>query len=142
MYLLIIVKTMNHGILASVGFSLSVLSYPSVMISMPTISELHVQQHTLALYYLSCDRSDEANLDWLVQIGNGDKLVTSARFRCRDCGEIVEKQVRSIRSRLEVRIRSTCISDMPKNSLKSQCRLDCIKSRDFILVYRERCQRN
>ncbi len=61
------------------------------MISMPIISELHVQQHTLALYCLSCYRSDEANLDWLVQIGKGDKLVTSARFRCR---EIVEKQVR------------------------------------------------
>jgi len=35
-----------------------------------------------------------ANLDWLINIGKGDKPVTEARFRCKDCGEIVEKQVR------------------------------------------------
>ena len=59
-----------------------------------TISDLHVYQYTLALYCLSCDRWGEANLDWLIQIGQGDKPVTESRFRCRDCGEIVEKQVR------------------------------------------------
>ncbi len=63
------------------------------MISMGTIEELHSQNHTLALYRLSCDRWGEANLDWLIQIGKGKKPVTEARFRCRDCGEIVEKQV-------------------------------------------------
>ncbi len=36
----------------------------------------------------------KANLYWLIQIRKGEKLVTEARFRCRDCGEIVEKQVR------------------------------------------------
>jgi len=59
-----------------------------------TFSDLHAQSHTLALYCLSCDRWGEANLDRLIQIGKGDKPVTKARFRCRDCGEIVEKQVR------------------------------------------------
>ncbi len=59
-----------------------------------TISDLHVYQYTLGLYCLSCDRWGEANLDWLIQIGQGDKPVTESRFRCRDCGEIVEKQVR------------------------------------------------
>ena len=68
--------------------------YALPMISMRTIEELHDQNHTLALYCLSCDRWGEANLDWLIQIGNGNKPVTEARFRCRDCGEIVEKQVR------------------------------------------------
>ncbi len=64
------------------------------MISMKTIEELHSQNHILALYCLSCDRWGEANLDRLIQNGMGDKPVTEARFRCRDCGEIVEKQVR------------------------------------------------
>jgi len=64
------------------------------MISMRTIEELHSHNHTLALYCLSCNRWGEANLDRLIQIGKGDKPVTEARFRCRDCGEIVEKQVR------------------------------------------------
>ena len=40
------------------------------------------------------DRWGEANLVRLIQNGKGDKSVTEARFRCRDCGEIVEKQVR------------------------------------------------
>ena len=43
---------------------------------------------------LSRDRWGEANLDRLIQSGKGDKSVIEARFRCRDCGEIVEKQVR------------------------------------------------
>ncbi len=64
------------------------------MISMRTIEELHSHNHTLALYCLSCNRWGEANLDRLIQIGQGDKPVTEAKFRCRDCGEIVEKQVR------------------------------------------------
>ena len=65
------------------------------MISMGTIEKLRDQNHILALYCISCDRWGEANLDWLIQIGKGDKPVTEARFRCRDCGEIVEKQIRS-----------------------------------------------
>ncbi len=64
------------------------------MIRMGTIEELHSHNHILGLYCIFCDRWGEANLDQLIQIGKGDKPVTEARFRCRDCGEIVEKQVR------------------------------------------------
>ena len=64
------------------------------MISIRTIEELHSQNHTLALYCTSCDRWNEANLDWLIQNGKGKKPVTEARFRCQNCGEIAEKQVR------------------------------------------------
>ena len=64
------------------------------MISMGTIAKLRDHNHGLALYCVACDRWGMANLDWLVQIGKGDKPVTEARFRCSDCGEIVEKQVR------------------------------------------------
>jgi hypothetical protein len=64
------------------------------MISIRTFEELQIQNHTLALYCLSCDRWGMVDLDWLINIGNGDKPVTEARFRCKDCGEIVEKQVR------------------------------------------------
>ena len=61
---------------------------------MGTIEKLRANNHKLALYCLSCDRWGEANLDWLVQIGKGKRPVTEARFSCRGCGEIVEKQVR------------------------------------------------
>ncbi len=59
-----------------------------------TLSDLHDLRHTLALYCIHCNRWGEANLDWLIQNDKGDKSVTEARFRCRECGEIVEKQVR------------------------------------------------
>lgn len=64
------------------------------MISIGTFEELQRQNHTLALYCISCDRWRMANLDWLINIGKGDKPMTEARFRCEHCGEIVEKQVR------------------------------------------------
>ncbi len=64
------------------------------MISMNTFEELRDNNHSLGLYCLSCDRWGEANLDRLIQIGKGNQSVTEARFRCKDCGEIVEKQVR------------------------------------------------
>ena len=70
--------------------------YALAMISMGTMGELHSHNHTLALYCLSCDRWGEANLDRLIQTGQGGKTVTEARFRCRDCEEIVEKQVRPL----------------------------------------------
>ena len=65
------------------------------MISIGTFEELQSQNHTLALYCISCDRWGMANLDRLINIGKGDKPVTEARFRCKDCREIVEKQVRA-----------------------------------------------
>jgi len=64
------------------------------MISVGTIEELRRQDYGLGLYCLSCDRWGDANLDWLIQNGKGKKSVIAARFRCRDCGEIMEKQVR------------------------------------------------
>ncbi len=64
------------------------------MINVTTVQALHNQNYALGLYCLSCNRSGEANLDRLIQSGKGNKPVTEARFRCRDCGEIVEKQVR------------------------------------------------
>ena len=68
--------------------------YARLMIRMGTIEELQSQDYRLGLYCLSCERWGEANLDWLIQNGKGKKSVIKARFRCRDCGEIVEKQVR------------------------------------------------
>jgi len=70
------------------------LAYALLMIHVGTIEELQSQDYGLALYCLSCNRWGEANLDWLIQNGKGDKPITEARFRCQDCGEIVEKQVR------------------------------------------------
>ena len=64
------------------------------MISIGTIQKFGDQNHKLALYCLSCDRWGMANLDWLVQTGKGKRPVAKTQFRCRDCGEIVEKQVR------------------------------------------------
>ncbi len=64
------------------------------MINVSTIDDLNRQDYALALYCLSCDRWGEANLDWLIRNGKGNKPVTEARFRCRDCGGIMEKQVR------------------------------------------------
>ena len=64
------------------------------MISIGTFEELQSQNHTLALYWVSCNRWGMANLEWLIKSGKGDKPVTEARFRCEDCGEIVERQVR------------------------------------------------
>ncbi len=65
------------------------------MISMGTIEELRHQDHILARYCVACNRWGEANPDWLIQTGKGNRPVTGARFRCRDCGEIVDKQVRA-----------------------------------------------
>lgn len=65
------------------------------MISMRTIEAIREKNYTLGLYCISCNRLGEANLDWLVQIGKGDKFVVEARFMCRDCGAVVEKQIGS-----------------------------------------------
>ena len=64
------------------------------MISIGTFEQLQQRDHTLALYCVSCDRWGEADLNWLIKTGKGDKPVIEARFKCQDCGEIVEKQVR------------------------------------------------
>ena len=61
---------------------------------MTTIQELKEQNHVLGLYCVPCDRWGTANLGWLIQIGKGPKPVTETTFRCKDCGAIVEKQLR------------------------------------------------
>ena len=64
------------------------------MPSLATFAELHSQNHTLGLYCIECDRWGEADLGELVSSGLGDRALTTARFRCRDCGQLVDKQVR------------------------------------------------
>jgi len=60
-----------------------------------TFRDLRHQQHTLGLYCSGCNRWGEADLDRLIASGQGDREVTGARFRCRDCGGLVDKQLRA-----------------------------------------------
>lgn len=59
-----------------------------------TFVELHRQQHSLGLYCNECDRWGEADLPGLIAGGNGDRTLVDTRFRCRDCGALVDKQLR------------------------------------------------
>jgi len=43
---------------------------------------------------VQCDRWGEADLDRLIATGRGERALTETRFRCRDCGAVVEKQLR------------------------------------------------
>lgn len=61
---------------------------------MATLEELHQQAHSLGLYCGACDRWGDADLERLIHAGLGSRTVIDARFRCRDCGTRVEKQVR------------------------------------------------
>lgn len=64
------------------------------VIGLETLDALLDQRHTLGLYCMACDRWSDADLETLVAQGLGDRLVTDARFRCRACGGLAEKQVR------------------------------------------------
>jgi hypothetical protein len=64
------------------------------MIRVTTFADLNEQHYGLALYCSGCDRWGSADLDRLVESGLGNKQLSEARFRCRDCGEIVDKQLR------------------------------------------------
>jgi hypothetical protein len=64
------------------------------MIRLSTLLELQANDHTLGLYCVACDRWGMANLSRLIAEGRGSIAVTDARFRCQDCGSIVEKQLR------------------------------------------------
>jgi predicted RNA-binding Zn-ribbon protein involved in translation (DUF1610 family) len=64
------------------------------MICVSTFEDLNRQDYGLALYCPSCDRWGEADLNRLIETGRGSKPVVQARFRCRDCGKIAEKQIR------------------------------------------------
>lgn len=59
-----------------------------------TFEDLRNQSHSLGLYCVECDRWGEADLDRLIESGRGNRLLIESRFRCRDCGAIVEKQLR------------------------------------------------
>lgn len=61
---------------------------------MATIEELYGQRHSLGLYCVACDRWGDADLVRLIEAGHGGRSVVDTRFRCRDCGDVVEKQVR------------------------------------------------
>lgn len=64
------------------------------MICISTFDDLNRHGYGLALYCLSCDRWGEANLKQLVADGRGGNPMTEAKFKCRDCGATVEKQLR------------------------------------------------
>lgn len=64
------------------------------MIRMSTFAELVTQNYGLSLYCINCDRWETVDLRGMVSAGRGDQELTRARFRCRDCGEVAEKQVR------------------------------------------------
>ena len=64
------------------------------MISISTFEQLNLQDYGLALYCIACDRWGEADLRKLVDAGLGARSITEARFRCRKCASLVEKQVR------------------------------------------------
>ena len=70
------------------------LAYAEGMISMATLEEIHQQKHSLALYCGACERWDTADLDALIRRGWGSRQVVDTRFRCRDCGDVAEKQLR------------------------------------------------
>jgi hypothetical protein len=59
-----------------------------------TFLDLRCQNHTLGLYCPACDRWGEANIDRLIESGRGDGSLVDARFRCTDCGAVVDKQLR------------------------------------------------
>jgi len=63
-------------------------------IRLSTFDDLREQQHRLGLYCLQCDRWGAADLQGLIRSGLGARAIRETRFRCRDCGSVVEKQVR------------------------------------------------
>ena len=64
------------------------------MPSLITFIDLQEQRHTLGLYCTECNRWGEADIGGLISSGRGEHALTDANFRCRDCGELVEKQLR------------------------------------------------
>ena len=64
------------------------------MPSLATFIDLHRQNHTLGLYCSACDRWGEADIHRIITSGRGGRSLVGTRFRCRDCGGIVDKQVR------------------------------------------------
>ncbi|MDA0679196.1 MAG: hypothetical protein O3A13_04570 [Proteobacteria bacterium] len=59
-----------------------------------TFIDLQDQQHTLGLHCIRCNRWGEADIDSLISSGLGGRQLTKTKFRCQDCGAIVDKQLR------------------------------------------------
>ena len=59
-----------------------------------TFLDLRDQMHSLGLYCIVCNRWGEADLNWLIETGRGHRQLTETKFRCRECGGLVEKQLR------------------------------------------------
>jgi len=55
----------------------------------PGNPKIGVKNVVAAMSEDTSNRGGEVNLDWLIQTGKGNMPVTAARFRCKDCGEIV-----------------------------------------------------
>ncbi len=64
------------------------------MLQLATFIDLQDQRHTLGLYCIECDRWGEADLPGLIAGGRGERLLVESKFRCRDCGGLVDKQLR------------------------------------------------
>ena len=59
-----------------------------------TLQDLRHSNHELGLYCPTCDRWGVAELDRLIATGHGNRVLVDTKFRCIDCGAVVEKQVR------------------------------------------------
>ena len=70
------------------------LIYTRSMHRLRSLQDLFEQNHSLGLYCVSCNRWGQADLGELIRLGKGARVVTETRFRCKDCGAIVDKQVR------------------------------------------------
>lgn len=64
------------------------------MIRVSTLADVCRANYSLGLYCMRCERWEEADLERLVEGGHGDRLLCRSRFRCRDCGEPADKQLR------------------------------------------------
>lgn len=59
-----------------------------------TVTDLLRRDHTLQLYCLRCDRWRRAPLEQLARRGLGDRPIAALRFRCAQCGDPAQRQLR------------------------------------------------
>jgi hypothetical protein len=64
------------------------------MIRVSTFLQLQANNQSLGLYCVDCNRWGMADLQCLINMGRGDTAVSDVRFRCQDCGSVVQKQLR------------------------------------------------
>ena len=63
-------------------------------IQLITPRQLYQNQHTLAVYCWKCQKDKALSFIDIDRVGKSDVPVTRLKFRCRDCGDLGEKQVR------------------------------------------------